>query len=123
MLLKRKDRFMLNTLTSEGEGRKIQHVIAIMSGKGGVGKSVVTGLLAVALQRQGLQVGVLDGDLTGPSVVRMLGTPIELSVTDSGGIGPLVSQGGIKIMSMSMFAENDADPIVWRGPMISSAFK
>jgi Mrp family chromosome partitioning ATPase len=87
-----------------------------------VGKSLVTGLLAVALRRQGLRVGIHDGDITGPSIAKELGvrgTPTK----GQQGIEPLKTQGGIKIMSMNMFLSNSTDPIVWRGPMISSAIK
>lgn len=103
--------------------RKIKNVIAIMSGKGGVGKSLVTGLLAVSLRRQGLRVGVLDGDITGPSIARMFGTRGQPAKSASGGIEPLVSKGGVKVMSMNMFLENESDPVIWRGPMISGALK
>jgi hybrid cluster-associated redox disulfide protein len=111
------------TMSSASPDRKIKNVIAIMSGKGGVGKSLVTGLLAVSLRRQGLRVGILDGDITGPSIARMFGTKGQPSKSASGGIEPLVSQGGIKIVSMNMFLENESDAVVWRGPMISSAIK
>jgi len=103
--------------------RQIKQVIAVMSGKGGVGKSLVTGLLAVSLRRQGLRVGVLDGDITGPSIARMFGTRGQPAKSASGGIEPLTSRGGIKVMSMNMFLENESDPVVWRGPMVSSAIK
>lgn len=106
-----------------GADRKIKQVIAIMSGKGGVGKSLVTGLLAVSLRRQGLQVGVLDGDITGPSIARMFGTKGQPGQSVNGGIEPLVSKGGIKVISMNMFLANESDPVVWRGPMVSSAIK
>ena len=106
-----------------GSDRKIKQVIAVMSGKGGVGKSLVTGLLAVSLRRQGLRVGVLDGDITGPSIARMFGTRGQPAKSASGGIEPLTSRGGIKVMSMNMFLENESDPVVWRGPMVSSAIK
>ena len=106
-----------------GADRKIKQVIAIMSGKGGVGKSLVTGLLAVSLRRQGLRVGILDGDITGPSIAKMFGTRGQPAKSASGGIEPLVSRGGIKVMSMNMFLENESDPVVWRGPMVSSAIK
>jgi len=109
--------------TNSEENPKIQHVIAIMSGKGGVGKSLVTVLLAAALRHQGLQVGILDGDLSGPSIVRMCGPEIQLSMTDDGSIEPLVSEEGLKIMSMSLFLENEADPTLWQGSMLASAFK
>ena len=103
--------------------RQIKQVIAVMSGKGGVGKSLVTGLLGVSLRRQGLRVGVLDGDITGPSIARMFGTRGQPAKSASGGIEPLTSRGGIKVMSMNMFLENESDPVVWRGPMVSSAIK
>ncbi|GHO74023.1 hypothetical protein KSD_17940 [Ktedonobacter sp. SOSP1-85] len=112
----------LNMLTSDPD-RKIKQVIAIMSGKGGVGKSLVTGLLAVSLRRQGQRVGILDGDITGPSIARMFGTRGQPTKSASGGIEPLRSKGGIKVMSMNMFLEKESDPVVWRGPMISSAIK
>ena len=103
--------------------RPIKQVIAVMSGKGGVGKSLVTGLLAVSLRRQGLRVGVLDGDITGPSIARMFGTKGQPAKSANGGIEPLTSRGAIKVMSMNMFLENESDPVVWRGPMVSSAIK
>ena len=102
--------------------RKIRHIVAVMSGKGGVGKSLVTGLLAVALQRQGLKVGILDGDITGPSIAKEFGVRGAAS-QERGGIEPLRSLGGIKIMSMNMFLPDATDPVVWRGPMVSSAIK
>lgn len=103
-------------------GGAIRHVVAVMSGKGGVGKSLVTGLLAVALQRQGLRVGILDGDITGPSIARMFGVAGAPTKSD-GGIDPLLSTHGVKIISMNMFLPNESDPVVWRGPMISQAIK
>ena len=110
------------SMAPAGKDGSIKQVIAVMSGKGGVGKSLVTGLLAVALQRQGLKVGILDGDITGPSIARefgIRGTPTK----GDGGIEPLRSQGGTKIMSMNMFLPSETDPVVWRGPMVSSAIK
>ncbi len=111
------------TMASGAPNRKIKQVIAIMSGKGGVGKSLVTGLLAVSLRRQGQQVGILDGDITGPSIARMFGTHGQPKKAANGGIEPLRSKGGIKVVSMNMFLEQESDPVVWRGPMISSAIK
>src|ERR1700693_2662763 len=110
-------------MSTASPDRQIKQVIAVTSGKGGVGKSLVTGLLAVSLRRQGLRVGILDGDITGPSIARMFGTRGQPSKSASGGIDPLTSRGGIKVMSMNMFLENESDPVVWRGPMISSAIK
>jgi len=111
------------TMVPGGADRKIKQVIAVMSGKGGVGKSLVTGLLAVSLRRQGMRVGILDGDITGPSIARMFGTKGQPTKAANGGIEPLVSKGGVKVISMNMFLENESDPVVWRGPMISSAIK
>ncbi len=111
------------TMSSSAPDRKIKQVIAIMSGKGGVGKSLVTGLLAVSLRRQGQRVGILDGDITGPSIARMFGTKGQPSKSANDGIEPLTSKNGIKVMSMNMFLENESDPVVWRGPMISGAIK
>jgi hybrid cluster-associated redox disulfide protein len=111
------------TMATSDPNRKIKQVIAVMSGKGGVGKSLVTGLLAVSLRRQGQRVGILDGDITGPSIARMFGTKGQPTKSADGGIEPLTSKGGVKVMSMNMFLENESDPVVWRGPMISSAIK
>lgn len=99
-------------------GGKIRHIVAVMSGKGGVGKSLVTGLLAVSLQRQGLKVGILDGDITGPSIARMFGVSGGLMQGEKG-IAPRVSALGIKIVSMNLVLPNESDPVVWRGPMVS----
>ena len=110
------------TMAGSTPGSKIKHIIAVMSGKGGVGKSLITGLIAVSLKRQGLKVGILDGDITGPSIAKEFGvhgSPRKLP----GGIEPLQTQGGIKIMSMNMFLPDSTDPVVWRGPMVSSAIK
>ncbi len=103
-------------------GSKIRHIVAIMSGKGGVGKSLVTGLLAVALQRQGLRTGILDGDITGPTIGRMFGVT-DTPVKNDKGMEPPQSRTGIKIVSMNMFLENENDPVIWRGPMVSQAIK
>lgn len=113
------------TMAGSAPDRKIKHVIAIMSGKGGVGKSLVTGLLAVSLRRQGLRVGILDGDITGASIARMFGThnrPTK-SANDERKIAPPHSKGGITIMSMNMFLENESDPVILRGPMVSNALR
>ncbi len=102
------------------DNTKRQHIIAIMSSKGGVGKSLITSLLAISLERQGLRVGILDGDLTCPGITDMFSLEGQPSLSSSGSIEPMVSKNGIKIMSMAMFSE---DPLVWPGPMVSSAFK
>jgi hybrid cluster-associated redox disulfide protein len=112
----------LNVVPGADPTRKVRHIIAVMSGKGGVGKSLVTGLLATTLRRQGLKVGILDGDITGPSIAKELGVH-GAPAKSAGGITPLTTLGGIKVMSMNMFLPNATDPLVWRGPMVSSAIK
>ena len=101
----------------------VKKVIAVMSGKGGVGKSLVTGLLAVSLRRKGYRVGILDADITGPSIPKMFfaGHP-EISYTPRA-ILPPVSSTGIKVMSINLLLKNDDDAIVWRGPLVAKAIK
>jgi Mrp family chromosome partitioning ATPase len=110
-------------MSLENKSSTIQQVIAVMSGKGGVGKSTITGLLAVAMQRRGLRVGILDGDLYGPGIVHIFGAPSEFSMTDDGQTEPLRSKSGIAMMGINVFLENQTDPITWRGPMAASAFR
>ncbi len=101
---------------------KIKHIIAVVSGKGGVGKSMVTGLLATAALQSGFNVGILDADVTGPSIGRMFNIHDKARGTDEGMI-PMASSEGIKIISANMLLETDDTPIVWRGPMIANAVK
>ena len=98
----------------------IKHSIAVMSGKGGVGKSAVTMLTAVALRRLGFEVGILDADITGPSVPRGLGVGGHIMVGEEGAI-PAESSTGIKVMSMNLILPAEDDAVIWRGPLISSA--
>ena len=100
----------------------IAHVVAVMSGKGGVGKSSVTALLATALKRKGLSVGVLDADITGPSIPRMFGVTQRPEITDVG-MFPPKSGGGIEIMSLNLLLDSEDDPVIWRGPLIAGAVK
>ena len=99
---------------------KIKKVIGVSSGKGGVGKSMVTSLLAVLAQRQGLKVGILDADITGPSIPRAFGLKEKAGGSDNG-IYPVRSKTGIDVMSLNLLLENDNDPVVWRGPVIAGA--
>ncbi len=99
---------------------KIGHVIAVMSGKGGVGKSLVTALTAVAVQRAGKSVGILDADITGPSIPKMFGVTARAQ-GDENGILPVKSKLGTDIMSVNLMLENPTDPVVWRGPVIAGA--
>src|SRR5437763_225231 len=112
----------MGTFMNNTEERTLKHVIAVMSGKGGVGKSLVTSLLAIALRKLGFQVGILDGDLTFPSIAHMFDPPLELSFTPEGRIEPLASKSGIKIMSMQPLLEHETDATVWQGTMVASAF-
>ncbi len=100
----------------------IQHVLAIMSGKGGVGKSLVTAQLAVALRRKGLRVGILDADITGPSIPKILGVNDRPASTPLG-IAPVRSKTGIRVMSINLLLPNEDDAVIWRGPLIGSAIK
>ena len=100
---------------------KIEKVIAVMSGKGGVGKSSVTAMLAVALAKKCQKVGVLDADITGPSIPRLFGLPSGGLRSGPQGILPPVTSLGIKVMSINLILDNEDTPVIWRGPMISSA--
>ncbi len=97
---------------------KIKKVIGVVSGKGGVGKSLTTALLAVTAQRCGLQAAILDADITGPSVPKMFGIKEKAAGTELG-ILPVKSKTGIEVMSMNVLLEEDTDPVIWRGPVIA----
>lgn len=100
----------------------IKHVIAIMSGKGGVGKSMTTGLIASGLARDGFKVGVLDADITGPSIPMLFGLHGPV-IGGKYGIVPLISRSGIKVMSTNLLLASEDQPVVWRGPLISKMIK
>lgn len=104
------------------ELNQVRHVVAIMSGKGGVGKSLVTGLLASALARKGMQVGILDADITGPSIPRMFGLAGHPSGSDTG-LLPITSRQGIEVMSINLLLPQEDDAVIWRGPLIGNAVK
>jgi ATP-binding protein involved in chromosome partitioning len=102
---------------------KIRHVIAVMSGKGGVGKSLVSGLLAAALRREGYQVGILDADITGPSIPKMFFPDgARLGMSPMGPMPPQ-SKSGIKVMSINLLLEQEDMAVIWRGPLVSGAIK
>lgn len=101
---------------------KIKKVIGIVSGKGGVGKSLVTSMMAVTMQRRGHKAAVLDADITGPSIPKAFGIKEKAYATEIG-IYPIKSKTGIDIMSVNLLLENDTDPVVWRGPVIANAVK
>ena len=97
---------------------KIKKVIGVVSGKGGVGKSLTTALLAVAAAKNGYKAAVLDADITGPSVPKMFGITEKATGTELG-ILPAISKKGIEIISMNLFLDEDTDPVIWRGPIIA----
>ena len=102
---------------SAAQYNHIQHVVAVMSGKGGVGKSLVTSILAVALAQSGYQVGVLDADITGPSIPKLFGLQAPVDVGPVG-LLPLTSEVGIKVMSINLLMPDEDKPVIWRGPLI-----
>ena len=101
----------------------VKHVIGVVSGKGGVGKSFVTGLLATNLARAGKRVGILDGDITGPSIPRMFGISDERSYGVEEQLIPIEDANGIKIMSANLVLQNETDPVLWRGPVVAGAIQ
>ena len=101
---------------------KIKKVIGVVSGKGGVGKSIVTSMLAVMTERKGLNAAILDADITGPSIPKAFGVHDRVMGSDEGMI-PCRSKTGIQVMSLNLLLENDTDPVVWRGPVIAGTVK
>lgn len=100
----------------------VKKVIAVVSGKGGVGKSTVTSMLAVAMARKGMRVGILDADITGPSMPTAFGVS-ECQGANADGLYPALTHGGIQVMSINLLLDNNTDPVVWRGPVIAGAVK
>ncbi len=105
-----------------GALNQVRNVIVVMSGKGGVGKSSVTALIASNLARAGKKVGILDADITGPSQAKAFGISGGLQATEYGIIPPQ-SKSGIKLISINFFLPNEDDPVIWRGPMLAGAVK
>ncbi len=101
---------------------QIKKVIGVVSGKGGVGKSMVSSLLAVNMNRKGYRTAILDADITGPSIPKSFGVKGR-AAADEQGIYPAETPTGINIMSVNMMLENDTDPVVWRGPVIAGVVK
>ena len=101
---------------------KIKKVIGVVSGKGGVGKSLTTAMLAVTMQRRGYKCALLDADITGPSAPKLFGLT-QKAESDGSAIYPVVTKSGIKVMSLNLLLENESDPVVWRGPVIAGAVK
>jgi Mrp family chromosome partitioning ATPase len=101
---------------------QISHIIAVMSGKGGVGKSLVSSLIAIALTRRGYEVGIMDADITGPSIPKMFGLLDRPSGNESG-ILPVLSRSGVEVMSINLLLSSEDDAVIWRGPLIGNTIK
>ena len=100
----------------------VKKVIGVVSGKGGVGKSLVTCLMSALMRRRGHSVAILDADITGPSIPRAFGVHTQLMASEAG-IFPAVSATGIKMVSLNLLLDNETDPVVWRGPVIAGTVK
>ena len=116
------DRKAESLLAALNPKSSVKKVIAVVSGKGGVGKSTVTSMLAVAMARKGKRVGVLDADITGPSAPTAFGVT-ECQGANEDGLYPALTRSGIQVMSINLLLDNPADPVVWRGPVIAGAVK
>jgi len=103
--------------------RELRNIIAIASGKGGVGKSFVTSMLAVQLRRLGYEVGILDADLTGPSIAKVFGLKERPSKSSTGRITPVLTRTGIKVMSINLVLDDPEMPVIWRGPIVNSVIR
>ena len=114
------DRSAESLLAQANPKSNVKKVIAVMSGKGGVGKSTVSAMLAVAMLRRGYRTAILDADITGPSIPKAFGVTDPMGSTEDA-LYPAVSEDGIQIMSINLLLENDTDPVVWRGPVIAGA--
>ena len=103
---------------------KIKNIIGVMSGKGGVGKSTITSLIAKKLAKEGYKVGILDADITGPSIPRLMGVQYERAFSNNGkDIYPIITKENIKTMSVNFLVEDENQPIVFKGPLISNTIK
>jgi len=109
-------------LEAQNAFSNVKKVIAVVSGKGGVGKSLVTGLLSVLTKRNGHSTAILDADITGPSIPKMFGIHDKAMGTEDG-ILPVESRTGVKMMSVNLLLENDTDPVIWRGALIAGTVK
>ncbi len=116
------DRKKESLLAALNPKSSVKKVIAVVSGKGGVGKSTVTSMLAVSMARKGKRVAVLDADITGPSAPTAFGVN-ECQGANEDGLYPALTRGGIQVMSINLLLDNPADPVVWRGPVIAGAVK
>ena len=116
------DRTAESLLAALNPKSSVKKVIAVVSGKGGVGKSTVTSMLAVSMARKGHKVGILDADITGPSVPTAFGVT-ECQGANEDGLYPALTSSGIQVMSINLLLDDPASPVVWRGPVIAGAVK
>jgi len=118
-----KDRTAKNSFLAEmNEASDIRHVYGVVSGKGGVGKSLVTGFLASEINKRGYNTAVLDADITGPSIPKAFGIHNKAMVAEEG-MFPVTSKTGVEVMSLNLINENETDPVVWRGPILAGVVK
>jgi len=106
----------------QNEGSDIKKVIAVVSGKGGVGKSLVSSLLAVSAKKKGLKTALMDADITGPSIPKAFGITEKANAIEDV-VYPVSTRSGIKVMSLNLLLENDTDPVVWRGPILGGTLQ
>lgn len=111
-------------IVRNANNEKVKKIIAVVSGKGGVGKSLVTSMLGVNAVKRGLNTAILDADITGPSIPKSFGLSGKAMCNEAGNvIYPKVTKEGIKVMSLNLLMDNETDPVIWRGPVIASAVK
>lgn len=113
----------MNLVPEKKQNPSIKRVIGVVSGKGGVGKSMVATLLAQALAARGSSVGILDADITGPSIPRMLGVDSFRAESDGEHLYPIQNEEGIKVLSINLFNEHEDEPVIWRGPLLAKAIE
>ena len=99
---------------------KVKNIIGVMSGKGGVGKSTISAMIAKELNNKGYKVGLMDADITGPSIPRLLNISEKHAVADERGLIPVETENGIKVISLNLLTEDENQPVIWRGPLIAS---
>jgi len=116
------DRKTESLLAAANAHSNVKKVVAVMSGKGGVGKSTVTAMLAVAMAKKGFKTAVLDADITGPSIPKAFGLKTQIVGTDEGML-PAETKEGIKVMSINLLLPEETDPVLWRGPVVAGAVK
>ena len=116
------DRKQESLLAEPNKNSQVKKVIAVVSGKGGVGKSTVTSMLAMAMHKLGYKTAILDADITGPSIPKAFGLHEQIVGSDDGML-PAVTPEGIKVMSINLLLPEESDPVVWRGPVIAGAVK